>query len=68
MLQKFEMNEKEFKAAEKWEKSQLKKHKRAKRDPLTFLVTFTLTGIGLGVTVVDTTTGETKDVTDYDSW
>lgn len=68
MIQKFEMTDKEFARAKRWERAQLNKHKKRKIQPLTFEVIFTLTGIGLGVSILDTTTGEVKNVTDYDSW
>ena len=64
----FTLNKKEELAAKKFIKS-LKRSKIEKEiwgSRVSY--TFTPTGIGVAVTVRDCITGETKDITDYDSW
>ena len=62
MLSVFKPNEKEHKALIGFEKRHSKKCRG------TMEVTFTITGIGLGVHVRCTHCHKEKNVTDYDNW
>jgi hypothetical protein len=62
MRRTFDVNDKEHKALEAFEK------RHSKRCQATMEVTFTLTGIGLGVRVRCSRCGQAKDCTDYDCW
>lgn len=61
MLDKFEMQPKEVEAAKRFER----RHRKCRGS---MEVTFTITGIGLGVHVRCTHCHKEKNVTDYDSW
>lgn len=61
MLHKFEMSPKELEAAKEFERKHLKCRGSME-------VTFTITGIGLGVRVRCSRCQKEKNVTDYDAW
>ena len=60
----FDLNEKERKKLEKWQKKIKKKHGQYG----SFTFKFTPTGIGNGITVYSHLENEELDVTDIDSW
>lgn len=65
----FNLNEKESKMARKFIKRCFKENKEdvgAIGGRFNYIIN--PTGVGVGITIMDTLTGEIKDVTDYDSW
>ena len=69
MIRSFEMSDKEYAAAQEFERTQMEKYPAytgAIGGRFTFM--FTVTSIGTSIEVLDQTTGEIKNVTDYDMW
>jgi hypothetical protein len=65
----FTLESKELKDAQKWIKSQMKKHgKNIGTIGDRFSYRFTPTSIGVGISVIDNLSKEEKNVTDYSCW
>jgi len=65
---KFELNEKEAKAAQKFMKQKGKDKSYTGAIGGRFSIEFTITGLGNAVVIKDAVTKTEKNITDYDMW